>query len=62
MTFGLEGTSADTTVKVKGVEAVRPFLELFQAHGHVEVDTARVYGNGDSEVASFFLPTKKKKS
>ncbi|KAF9948292.1 hypothetical protein BGZ72_009786 [Mortierella alpina] len=57
MTFGLEGTSVETTVKVKGVEAVKPFLELFHAHGHVEVDTARIYGNGDSEVVLSLLPT-----
>ncbi|KAF9925348.1 hypothetical protein BGZ67_008718 [Mortierella alpina] len=57
MTFGLEGSSAETTVKVKGVDAVKPFLELFHAHGHVEVDTARIYCNGDSEVVLSMLPT-----
>ncbi|KAG0352418.1 NADP-dependent oxidoreductase domain-containing protein [Gamsiella multidivaricata] len=52
MTFGLEGTNETTsTVRVRGVENIRLFLDSFHAHGHVEVDTARLYCNGDTETA-----------
>ncbi|KAG0228966.1 hypothetical protein BGW42_001850 [Actinomortierella wolfii] len=50
MTFGLEGTDASTSaVRVRGSENVKPFLDIFKKYGHTEVDTARVYGNGDTE-------------
>ncbi|KAF9346114.1 hypothetical protein BGX34_004166 [Mortierella sp. NVP85] len=50
MTFGLETTNPETTiVRVNGVANVKPFLDVFVAHGHTEVDTARVYCRGDSE-------------
>ncbi|KAF9116043.1 hypothetical protein BGW39_002841 [Mortierella sp. 14UC] len=58
MTFGLEGTSAETSVvRVRGVENVAPFLETFHSHGHVEIDTARIYCNGDTETVLSQLPT-----
>ncbi|KAG0200454.1 hypothetical protein BGX28_006477, partial [Mortierella sp. GBA30] len=57
MTFGLHGKGEMTTIKVVGVEAVKPFLETFHSYGHVEVDTARFYGNGDSEMVLSMLPT-----
>ncbi|KAF9098134.1 hypothetical protein BGX23_006939 [Mortierella sp. AD031] len=58
MTFGLDRTSAETsTIRVRGAENVAPFLTTLYAHGHIEVDTARIYGNGDSEVVLSQLPT-----
>lgn len=58
MTFGLESTDATTTaVRVRGLDAVAPFLTTFHAHGHVEVDTARIYSNGDTEIVLSQLPT-----
>jgi len=57
MTFGLESTSAQTTtVRVRGVEGVRPFIQLFGDRGHDELDTARLYGHGDTETVCFFFP------
>lgn len=62
MTFGKPDSES---ARVKSVEAVGEILDVFQAHGHVEVchqlflylpdltvlqvDTARVYTNGTSE-------------
>lgn len=58
MTFGLEKTSTDTSlVRIRGVDNVAPFLTTFHAHGHIEVDTARLYGNGDTETLLSQLPT-----
>ncbi|KAG0378482.1 hypothetical protein BGX24_003694 [Mortierella sp. AD032] len=58
MTFGLDTTDAATSsVRVRGPSNVAPFLETFYAHGHIEVDTARFYGNGDCEVVLSQLPT-----
>ncbi|KAF9117919.1 hypothetical protein BGW39_001668 [Mortierella sp. 14UC] len=58
MTFGLEGTSAETSVvRVRGVKNVAPFLETFHTHGHIEIDTARIYCNGDTETVLSQLPT-----
>ncbi|KAF9898983.1 hypothetical protein EC991_009824 [Linnemannia zychae] len=58
MTFGLEGTNAETSVvRIRGVENVAPFLETFHAHGHIELDTARIYCNGDTETVLSQLPT-----
>ncbi|KAH7371184.1 NADP-dependent oxidoreductase domain-containing protein [Pyrenochaeta sp. MPI-SDFR-AT-0127] len=40
---GNEGVRVTTLANTSGL------LDIFQRHGHVEVDTARVYGNGSSE-------------
>ncbi|KAF9921269.1 hypothetical protein FBU30_008727 [Linnemannia zychae] len=66
LTFGLATTdNIATAVRVRGPAEVAPFLEAFSAHGHNEIDTARLYGNGDSEVvlsqiltANFKISTK----
>ncbi|KAG0208633.1 hypothetical protein BGX28_000441 [Mortierella sp. GBA30] len=58
MTFGLESTSAATSaVRVRGTENIQPFLDTFGAYGHIELDTARIYCNGDTEEALGQLPT-----
>ncbi|KAK3814666.1 MAG: Aldo/keto reductase [Linnemannia elongata] len=58
MTFGLDTTDASTSAcKVRGAAAVTPFLTTFHSHGHIEVDTARFYGNGDCEVVLSQIPT-----
>ncbi|KAG0047278.1 hypothetical protein BGZ83_007647 [Gryganskiella cystojenkinii] len=50
MTFGLDNSNLETSaVRVRGTENIRPIIEEFKRHGHVELDTARVYGNGDTE-------------
>ncbi|KAF9164403.1 hypothetical protein DFQ26_001495 [Actinomortierella ambigua] len=50
MTFGLESSAlATSAVRVRGTENVGPFLDIFKTHGHKELDTARIYGNGDTE-------------
>ncbi|KAI0826485.1 Aldo/keto reductase [Trametes gibbosa] len=46
MTFGEEGTEGARVYDLKDVEAI---LDIFQAHGHYEVDTARAYSGGTSE-------------
>ncbi|KAF7440759.1 hypothetical protein PC9H_001107 [Pleurotus ostreatus] len=46
MTFGAEGKEGARVHNIKDVEAI---LDVFQAHGHTEVDTARVYAGGTSE-------------
>ncbi|KAI0785680.1 Aldo/keto reductase [Abortiporus biennis] len=46
MTFGEAGTEGARVTDLKDVEAI---LDVFQAHGHTEVDTARVYTEGTSE-------------
>ncbi|KAF9101629.1 hypothetical protein BGX27_011396 [Mortierella sp. AM989] len=57
MTFGTESSSASlTTVRVRGAENVKSFLDNFHAHGHIELDTARIYGNGDTETVLGELP------
>ncbi|KAG0276259.1 Aflatoxin B1 aldehyde reductase member 2 [Linnemannia exigua] len=57
MTFGLDSTSSETSAcKVRGPQNVAPFLNTLTSHGHIEVDTARVYGNGDSEIVLSQLP------
>ncbi|KAF9198797.1 hypothetical protein BGZ49_000279 [Haplosporangium sp. Z 27] len=57
MTFGLDSSDpTTTTVRVRGVENIKPFLTSFHAHGHNELDTARLYCNGDTEVALGLLP------
>lgn len=44
--FGAEGTE---TARVYKVEDGQKILDVFQAHGHVEIDEARIYANGTSE-------------
>ncbi|KAK9703014.1 hypothetical protein K7432_010952 [Basidiobolus ranarum] len=57
MTFGLEGTNASTSaVRIRGIENIKPFLDLFESHGYTEIDTARLYCNGDTETALGLLP------
>ncbi|KAF9206519.1 hypothetical protein BGZ49_002289, partial [Haplosporangium sp. Z 27] len=57
MTFGLESTNAETSaVRVRGIENVKPFLDTLKSYGYDEVDTARAYGNGDTELALGQLP------
>ncbi|KII89017.1 hypothetical protein PLICRDRAFT_139183 [Plicaturopsis crispa FD-325 SS-3] len=46
MTFGQEGKEGARVHDVKEIEAI---LDVFQAHGHDEVDTARVYCGGTCE-------------
>lgn len=44
--FGEAGQEGTRFHDLKDVEAV---LDVFQAHGHSEIDTARIYGGGTSE-------------
>ncbi|KAI0713132.1 Aldo/keto reductase [Cerioporus squamosus] len=46
MTFGEEGKEGARVHNLKDLEAI---LDIFQSHGHSEVDTARVYAAGTSE-------------
>lgn len=46
MTFGEKGTEQARVFEIKDIEAI---LDIFQSHGHTEVDTARAYGEGTSE-------------
>ncbi|KAF8061521.1 Aldo/keto reductase [Lyophyllum atratum] len=46
MTFGAPGTSGARVHDLKDVEAI---LDVFRAHGHTEIDTARIYAGGTSE-------------
>ncbi|EMD32818.1 hypothetical protein CERSUDRAFT_118513 [Gelatoporia subvermispora B] len=46
MTFGESGKDGARVHDIKDVEAI---LDVFQAHGHYEIDTARVYSGGTSE-------------
>ncbi|KAI0706003.1 Aldo/keto reductase [Cerioporus squamosus] len=46
MTFGEEGKEGARVHDLKDVEAI---LDIFQAHGHYEIDTARTYTGGTSE-------------
>jgi len=56
MTFGLDQTDGVIYgVRVRGVDNIRPFLDMFTARGHDEVDTARLYGGGDTEIVSFCI-------
>ncbi|KAF8925471.1 hypothetical protein BGZ47_003250 [Haplosporangium gracile] len=57
MTFGLETTNFETSVvRVRGAQNIKPFMDVFKSHGHEEVDTARIYGNGDTEMVLGQLP------
>ncbi|KAF8922978.1 hypothetical protein BGZ58_003508, partial [Dissophora ornata] len=58
MTFGLENTTVEgTVVRVRGAENVGQFVDKFHSFGHIEIDTARIYGSGDSELVLSQLPT-----
>jgi aflatoxin B1 aldehyde reductase len=46
MTFGKPDTLG---ARVHTTEDAGKILDMFQSHGHTEIDTARVYGNGSSE-------------
>ncbi|KAI0371015.1 Aldo/keto reductase [Pilatotrama ljubarskyi] len=46
MTFGEPGKEGARVHDLKDVEAI---LDVFQAHGHYEIDTARTYAGGTSE-------------
>ncbi|KAK2616070.1 hypothetical protein N8I77_002779 [Diaporthe amygdali] len=46
MTFGREGAEQ---ARVHDIEVAAKILDVFQSHGHSEVDTARIYGGGSSE-------------
>ncbi|KAH8915871.1 Aldo/keto reductase [Atractiella rhizophila] len=46
MTFGKEGASH---VRVSDLETISKILDVFQSHGHAEVDTSMTYGHGASE-------------
>ena len=46
MTFGDKGKEGARVHDLKGVNAI---LDVFQSHGHVEVDTAHGYTGGTSE-------------
>ncbi|KAH6961842.1 Aldo/keto reductase [Ilyonectria sp. MPI-CAGE-AT-0026] len=46
MTFGQPNTLG---ARVHTIEAAGQILDIFQKHGHEEIDTARGYGNGSSE-------------
>lgn len=46
MTFGKEGAEQARVHKLSDCSAI---LDIFQAHGHREIDTARFYGEGTSE-------------
>jgi aflatoxin B1 aldehyde reductase len=46
MTFGRKGVEQ---ARVHDLEDAGKMLELFKSHGHVEIDTARLYGSGSSE-------------
>jgi aflatoxin B1 aldehyde reductase len=58
MTFGLDTTVAETSsVRIRGIENVKPFLDTFHKYGHTELDTARVYCGGDTETALGLIDT-----
>ncbi|KAI0034793.1 Aldo/keto reductase [Vararia minispora EC-137] len=46
MTFGREGTEG---ARIHTPEGLSEVLDVFQKHGHTEIDTARVYTQGTSE-------------
>ena len=46
MTFG---TASIEGVRVSNLQDAAAILDSFQAHGHREIDTARLYGAGSSE-------------
>jgi aflatoxin B1 aldehyde reductase len=46
MTFGRAGTAQ---ARVTSLSECGAILDIFQAHGHTGIDTARYYGSGTSE-------------
>ncbi|KAF9407492.1 hypothetical protein BGZ76_006103 [Entomortierella beljakovae] len=59
MTFGLDETNPKANiVRVHGTKSVKPFLDAFSAHGHVELDAARMYNGGDTEKVLGLLDVK----
>ncbi|CZS98637.1 related to potassium channel beta subunit protein [Rhynchosporium graminicola] len=46
MTFGRQGTEQ---ARVHSLQDCSAILDIFQSHGHNEIDTARFYGEGSSE-------------
>ncbi|KAI9241306.1 MAG: Aldo/keto reductase [Podila humilis] len=57
MTFGLGTTSTSlTAVRIHGPENIQSFLDTFRSYGHTEIDTARIYGNGETEEALALQP------
>jgi aflatoxin B1 aldehyde reductase len=58
MTFGLENTVAQTSsVRIRGIDNIKPFLDTFYRYGHTELDTARLYCGGDTETALGLMDT-----
>ncbi|KAJ7481562.1 NADP-dependent oxidoreductase domain-containing protein [Mycena latifolia] len=51
MTIGAPGLNGREGIRVTTHEAAVELLDVFQKHGHDEVDTARVYGGGTTEEA-----------
>ena len=49
MTMGARGQGA---VRNDKLEECQEILDVFYKHGHKELDTARVYGNGTTEEVS----------
>lgn len=47
MTFGDVGTEG---ARISTTEEIEKLLDIFQSHGHNELDTARSYAGGSSEV------------
>ncbi|KAF9947038.1 hypothetical protein BGZ65_009187 [Modicella reniformis] len=58
MSFGLEDTEVEgTVIRIRGAEKVGEFLKTFHSFGHNEIDAARIYGMGDSEIVLGQVPT-----
>ncbi|KAF9346381.1 Aflatoxin B1 aldehyde reductase member 2 [Mortierella sp. AD094] len=57
MTFGFETKHDLSLIRVCGPENVKSFLDLFGSYGHVELDTARIYGAGTTEQLLSQSPT-----
>ncbi|KAL4946704.1 hypothetical protein BDV06DRAFT_231782 [Aspergillus oleicola] len=61
------GEPGDGRTRVHTVEQAKQMIDLFKSHGHRDIDTARIYGNGSSEAflgemdlasSSFLVDTK----
>lgn len=46
MTFGREGAEQSRVFKKEDCQQI---LDIFKSHGHIELDSARMYGGGSSE-------------
>jgi aflatoxin B1 aldehyde reductase len=57
MTFGRKGTEE---ARVHTLEDCSAILDIFQAHGHNEVDTARFYSEGSSKSLLGYLDWQKR--